>query len=292
MCGVPLQVLAKINRTSSGGTQCERFTDQLADVITQIERQLGLSFPQAWDDFVMPGSFKRDTYIILSELYSKTRFGITIIPWQDEVDVERWPMSNAVDAGGNACGPLCDPNTGNPMFYVDNAKGAEYRATYGFKRQYFQNTHHFFAYLGLAAAVGPDIARDCDFQRERKNLCEQAQRVCRGEISIQEYETGWYQDGVFDRYVVDVAASLVEEGVVFDLPNRLRKEMCANNETNIWTEANQILNSPRYSFPEYHPRVIQSRCEELLNSPCPINTCEPSDLRSTFRQIINQILGR
>jgi RHS repeat-associated protein len=265
------------------GTQCEQFIEQLRWVINSALSQLGCA-PKPLNEYdECSKANSRDVMLILSMLYSKVRFdpvkilGIfpttSVIPREDSIDVERWPLERVSGFG---------PNSANPMYYRNNSSGRQFRDTYGFKRTFFQNTHHFFAYFGLAAATNGIVAKLRDKDREEANLREKARGYCNylkgtgdpsTHILLPDYQL-WYEDAVIDVHVSSLAADLSETirlNLAYDvrhLPDLLKTRACAINEPNVWSDFDSLLNSPDNPFRNYSPTYIGDGsgkpCDDIL----------------------------
>lgn len=262
-------------------THCQRFIRALDINIGILAEHLGYHRDRGgileWDSEII--------ILTLSEHYSKLRFpenGIGV-PWLDEIDIERYPMTN-IETQTGVCGDRCSANSANPLYYSDNEEGRQLREIYGFKRFFFDNTHHFFAFLGASVFLTPGIANRQDFDREGGNLCRKAQGYCRtlrgisppaGEVnqSLPEYRL-WYDDAAADRYVVHLATSFLREMRGFsgadnirDLPSWLESRICAQSEDEIWNEMDNVILQD-YAYHQFLPENVENNCDEILRSDC------------------------
>jgi RHS repeat-associated protein len=83
----------------------------------------------------------------------------------------------------------CENTSTSILFDRGSTEGGAIREGYGFKREYFHNSHHFITFLTLALATSPDIARNVNDFREEGTICHQRRKYCRSLFSEQEWNS-------------------------------------------------------------------------------------------------------
>jgi hypothetical protein len=147
----------------------------------------------------------------------------------------------------------------NPINYpgsTDEATTALLQS-YGFRRPYFGNTHHFFAYLKLAYLVGIPAAGTINYQREMNDL-EGYFSAWQGSIGTPlelDYarQYAWiYQEAVNDLYLTDRVFELrrllsnYDVGIIADF---VSQEMCATSLSDVWS-LQSAVDDYYFDFPE------------------------------------------
>ena len=152
----------------------------------------------------------------------------------------------------------------HPVNVEDSVLGQQMRQSYGFKRPYFDNTHHYFGYLKLAYYYGPFVANTVNFERELPTLdaVKQEWQSNLGTSKEQAHEqryAWYYREAVHDLYIVYEATAvafaikwLFNDDISF-LPQLLLERWCANSESDVWALQNDI-DGYYFDFPqEYWP---------------------------------------
>ena len=196
------------------------------------------------------------------------------------------------------------PTFAHPMNDPTNAEGISLRERYGFRREWFHNTHHFFGVLGLAAEGhsgslpgigdftygGSAVAQHGNNWFESESLrcravqrCQNIQGTSSG-MTADDYEY-FYNEGLIDLDLGRQAAVLwaqMEHGIpgpdntlnfhtdIRHLPDKLAAWACAGSEDEIWAGLSDILDNPSYRdvLSSLRPSRIEGdaeTCQTLMN---------------------------
>ncbi|MDY7079285.1 MAG: RHS repeat-associated core domain-containing protein, partial [Chloroflexota bacterium] len=234
-----------------GATDCEKFVSEVRCIIEGIRDArecntwLRLFFSEealvldllAWYYSGIPFNWK-DLY--LGWIPQRTVF--------QQGDRDRWTV------------PGWDQHGDRPAFTWDhpvNQPGSELgrtmRQSYGFRRPYFENTHHYFAFLKFAYHVGgPPV----EWMHKRREIEDQLQdainRWEEDNPDYPEYYAWMYRESVYDLYIVDEAVKLAFGVAIFGasaIPDCLESKWCANSEADVWaleSEVDQLY----FEFPQ------------------------------------------
>lgn len=134
----------------------------------------------------------------------------------------------------------------HPIDVFDSPLGQEMRQGYGFRRPYFDNTHHYFGYLKMAYYYGGNTANIVNKQREIptlqavKSLWQSNMGTPEEQAHEQRY-AWYYREAVYDLYIVHEAAAvafatkwLFNDNIDF-LPQLLYEKWCAEDEAEVWS---------------------------------------------------------
>jgi hypothetical protein len=148
----------------------------------------------------------------------------------------------------------------NPRFEWDhpiNQPGSELgqtmRQSYGFKRPYFEQTHHYFAFLKFAYHVGGPPIKWMHKEREIKDQLQDA--IDHWEEDNPDYPQyyAWiYRESVYDLYIVDEAVNLACAIAIFGvdvIPDYLESKWCASGGADVWSLESEV-DQLYFEFPE------------------------------------------
>ena len=176
-------------------------------------------------------------------------------------DPDRWPVPSWEGSRGFEWNhPINEPET--PL-------GRKMRSQYGFRRPYFNQTHHYFAFLKFAYHIGGPIVQWWHKEREIRDQLQPALDHIpvlreRGEdlVVIKKWYAWIYRESVYDLYIVDEAAQLALLIAFFGIdliPSCIETRWCARSETDVWSLENDVdrfyFEFPRKYWPaeEYWP---------------------------------------
>ena len=133
------------------------------------------------------------------------------------------------------------PYKPNKMYDPEDHSADAMRAQYGFKRPYYQNTHHYFAVFYLESlfgfGFGPWRGRMYDEANLEDRLDQIHSQNDPNHQVLWDYEVLWI-DMHYDLYVNEMAAEhahyILRHGIE-TLPDLLKKELCAENELDVWS---------------------------------------------------------
>jgi hypothetical protein len=129
---------------------------------------------------------------------------------------------------------------------------------YGFKRPYYNNTHHYFAFLKYAYYWPGPLVR---WQHKMREIQDQLQPALddipkqeqRGEPRSKiEQRYAWiYRESVYDLYITDEAIELASDILtgVDVIPDHIKAKWCANSEAEVWSLENEV-DQYYFEFPE------------------------------------------
>lgn len=127
----------------------------------------------------------------------------------------------------------------HPIDYRNSVEGQKMRATYGFKRLYFEQTHHYFGYLKVAYYYGGDFAQAINIMGEIHHMAATHEdlMVNWGRRNYDIWYRWNYWESVRDIHLVDQAgkhASTIRNDGIDVLPDILRT-WCAESEDDVWS---------------------------------------------------------
>ncbi len=127
------------------------------------------------------------------------------------------------------------------------------RQSYGFKRPYFEQTHHYFAFLKFAYHVGGPPIKWMHKEREIKDQLQDA--IDHWEEDNPDYPQyyAWiYRESVYDLYIVDEAVNLACAIAIFGvdvIPDYLESKWCASGGADVWSLESEV-DQLYFEFPE------------------------------------------
>jgi len=149
----------------------------------------------------------------------------------------------------------------HPILDPDSPEGQAMRANYGFKRAYFEQTHHYFAFLKFAYYLGGPLVREYHRQREIEDQLEGARRLVQENWGSKGHDRRYrfiYREAIGDLCLFDQAAEHALAVAIFGidvLPDILRT-WCAESEVEVWSLEEEI-DAYYFDFPrEYWPEVV------------------------------------
>lgn len=148
----------------------------------------------------------------------------------------------------------------HPINDPDSPLGQTMRATYGFRRPFFEQTHHYFAFLKIAFNIGLNTANYVNYEREIQDQLQGA-LITREQLKKDKNPNAdafyaWvYREAVYDVFLVRRASFdaywLYRRGID-ELPRRL-EYWCAENEQDVWS-VEEDVDRYYFDFPkEYWP---------------------------------------
>jgi hypothetical protein len=150
----------------------------------------------------------------------------------------------------------------HPINQSDSELGQAMRQSYGFKRPYFEQTHHYFAFLKFAYYWGGPLVEWQHKQREINNQLKPAldhipELEQRGEqpAVIKKWYAWIYRESVYDLYIVDEAIALARavDFMGVDMIPTLLQTWCAIGEADVWSLESEV-DQFYFDFPkEYWP---------------------------------------
>ena len=181
------------------------------------------------------------------------------------------PIPWAPDAGFEWDHPINQHHNRNPAFNQNNIDiGESLRQDYGFKRPFYDQTHHYFAFLkfafrgGIMFPLGTDrLISDNLLWTYHKNQEIKGQLAGLGAYdewkadpdnpALRQRYAWLYQESVRDLYIMDLAledARAIRAHGIDILPNRLRL-WCAANEADVWSLEDEV-NQYYFEFPQQY----------------------------------------
>jgi RHS repeat-associated protein len=151
----------------------------------------------------------------------------------------------------------------HPVNRPDSDLGQAMRQNYGFKRPYFENTHHYFAFLKFAYHIG-GVPVEWVHRRDEieDNLQDAINHIPeleqRGEprSRIKEWYAWRYRESVYDLYIVREAVQLAWTIAICGvdvIPGHIESKWCADSEADVWSLESQV-DQFYFEFPrEYWP---------------------------------------
>jgi RHS repeat-associated protein len=132
----------------------------------------------------------------------------------------------------------------SPIWYRSSQDAQGLQLSYGFRRPYYSNTHHYFFYLDLIYSFGPGVVGTINYERELidldKYLAEWKNHIGQPDEADFAKRYAWlYQEGINDLYITDQAAKVAEAIRTQDidaLPDLLGQDACikGSNAADVW----------------------------------------------------------
>lgn len=155
--------------------------------------------------------------------------------------------------------PVPSPNFDwdHPINFQNNDPGQSMRQEYGFKRPFFNQTHHYFAFLKFAYHLPDAVVWEYHKWAETEHQLKGAYDLWQANIgqpdesNFEQYYAWIYQESVYDLYLMSRVledASAIREAGIDVLPTRLLS-WCATNEADVWS-LESAANQYYYEFPE------------------------------------------
>lgn len=149
----------------------------------------------------------------------------------------------------------------HPINDRDSDIGQSIRQSYGFKRPYFEQTHHYFAFLKFAYRLPDLVVWEYHRQAEISHQLKPAYADWQANIGqprerdYEQYYAWVYQESVYDLLIMSQAiedAEAIHDHGIDILPTRL-SNWCAKDEADVWSLEN-TANSYYFDFPKkYRP---------------------------------------
>ncbi len=237
----------------TGATDCERFVSELRCMIKWLRDARKCNI---WLSLVSEEALVLD---LLAWYYSGIPFnwqGLYLgwIPQRSTFlpgDPDRWTV------------PVWEQGRydwNHPIGQRESDLGRTMRQIYGFKRPYFEQTHHYFAFLKFAYHWGGLIVEWMHKQRELEDQIRPAFKHWREEHPDEPDYSKWYawvyRESVYDLYIVNeatklaLAISLCGADVI---PDYIEHKWCAASEADVWSLENEV-DQFYFDFPsEYWP---------------------------------------
>jgi hypothetical protein len=245
-----------------GATDCERFVAEVQLIIETVKRERNcdpilriISEPAAVVDllaYYYSGMPITGGGLYLSWFRFDSFFRGGNVP-------DRWAVPDWLEKPGYP-----DHDWDHPVDKRDSQLGQEMRQSYGFRRPYFDNTHHYFGYLKLAYYYGGAIASAWNWSEEKPTLeaIKQDWQTHIGTPLEQDYEqryAWYYRESIYDLYIVQEAVRVAfatkwifEDNIDF-LPQFLQERWCAKDEADVWSLEKDV-DMLYFNFPqEYWP---------------------------------------
>jgi RHS repeat-associated protein len=134
----------------------------------------------------------------------------------------------------------------HPINQSESDLGRDMRQAYGFRRPYFAQTHHYFAFLKFAYFLPDAVVESEHKQREIEDQLIPALRLWQEHTDNPRYAAryAWvYRESVYDLYIVHEAIELaraVGKGGVDAIPKHFEASWCAIVEGDVWSLENQV----------------------------------------------------
>jgi len=244
----------------TGATDCQKFVSEIRCMIEGV-RETRECRP-------LVGALVSEEAMVLDLLawyYSGIPFTFLglYLPWvpQETVnqpgDPDRWPVPKWYEQENpNAFEwnhPINQP--GSDVGYAMRwANGG-----YGFKRPYYNNTHHYFAFLKYAYYGPGPAVRYLHKQREIQDQVQPAldiipaqEQAGESPSDIEQRYAWMYREAVYDLYIVDEAIELAWDVLmtgVDAIPNHIESKWCASTEAEVWSLESQV-DQYYFEFPE------------------------------------------
>jgi RHS repeat-associated protein len=146
----------------------------------------------------------------------------------------------------------------HPINQRESDLGQTMRQSYGFKRPYFEQTHHYFAFLKLAYHLGgPAVEwrhKQLEIDRQLRPALDHVPELeQRGESpsTINKWYAWIYRESVYDLFIVDEAINLARavDLIGVDVIPTFLQSWCANNEADVWSFEDEV-DQFYFDFPE------------------------------------------
>jgi RHS repeat-associated protein len=225
----------------SRSTDCERFVAEVQLMIDTVKRGWGCNTLKLLSDANVIVDFLAYYYSGIpatgAGLYlSWLRFD----SFFRQGTPDRWAVPDWEEAIG-----FPDFEWNHPINELDSPLGQEMRHGYGFRRPYFDNTHHYFGYLKLAYYYGTSVANVVNLEREKPTL-DSVRRLWQSFVGTpdeqaHEQRYAWYyREAIYDLYIVHEATAaafaakwLFNDDISF-LPQLLYERWCASDDADVW----------------------------------------------------------
>ena len=138
----------------------------------------------------------------------------------------------------------------HPVNRVNSPLGQSMRHNYGFRRPYFEQTHHYFAFLKFVKHIGGPVV---EWMHKKREITDQLQPALdhipeleqrhEPQSNIREWYAWTYRESVYDLYIVNEAVKLAREVVVLGvdrIPNYIEDKWCAESEADVWSLESEV----------------------------------------------------
>ncbi len=250
---------------STNGTSCEQFVAEVKQIIEIVKQERECNpFLQILDE----RSLALD---ILAAYYSGIPFSkdvplafISLPPTSIPMYVPGFVPTESVFQQGTPdrwevpaldWAPTFDWS--HPINDANSDIGQSLRQEYGFKRPFFNQTHHYFAFLKFAYHLPDNIVWEYHKWAEEEHQLRGAYQLWQAHIGqadesdYEQYYAWIYRESVNDLYLMSsilIDADAIRQNSIDVLPTQLLK-WCASNEKDVWSFESDV-NQFYYEFPE------------------------------------------
>jgi len=227
-----------------GATDCEKFASEIRCMIEELRDAREC---HSWLKF---DSEEAQVLDLLAWYYSGIPLnGLALGWWPRQTvlrrgDLDRWtvPRWNQQERP--------EFSWDHPINQPETELGQTMRQSYGFRRPYFEQTHHYFAFLKFAYHLGGPPVESVHWVLEIRDHLQPAldhipELEQRGEppSNIREWYAWIYRESVYDLYIVDEAVQLAFAISLFGvdvIPDCIESKWCANSEADVWSLENDV----------------------------------------------------
>ena len=134
----------------------------------------------------------------------------------------------------------------HPINQPGSDLGQGMRQGYGFRRPYFEQTHHYFAFLKFAYFLPDSLVESEHKQREIEDQLSAAFKLWQENRDNPRHTAryAWmYRESVYDLYIVHEAIQLartVGKAGVDAIPEHLEEKWCSTIEGDMWSLESQV----------------------------------------------------